>query len=187
MKLARRTAFAFTLIELVVALVLGSLLLTLLMAVMRRSFTQLRVASDDTSLVKSTLLIDQLRRDFTNARRLRVGVNAFELTGFIHRDPETMIATQLPARAVYEVQPWGDSTMLVRVQSDLNPSLLNMKNQLVEPAYGGVNRLVVTSNAVEPFAGLNEPARVLPGVVGVEFYDSAGRMILKKSFARQVP
>ena len=74
-----RKNHAFTLVEMIVALVLGTLLLATLMGVLRRSFFEIATSRQvDPSVHRMGLLADQLRRDLTNARSISVGNKRFE-------------------------------------------------------------------------------------------------------------
>jgi len=195
-----RTQAAFTLIELVVAIALGTLLLTTLMGVLRRSFAEIRVAaSDDPSKLGRVLLAEQLRRDLTNARRMTVGNNRFELEGFIHRDPVTLIATHRPAHVIYEVRQSEGQSLLVRIQSAGRRGIRIRSNQFVESVYAGVANMLVSSNQASVMATeaetiglgpdakskLSERRATVPSSVKVLLIDLRGGTILDQTFVRQ--
>ncbi len=145
----RSTRNAFTLIELLVAIVLGSVLMGTLMGVLRRSFSEISVATrDDPSLIRNVLLLEQLRRDFSNARRMRIGIDRFELEGFIHRDPNTLISTQRPARVVYEIRRDREQSMLVRSQMEGNQSNPFSTGPFTEAVLAGAQHMFISSNQV---------------------------------------
>jgi prepilin-type N-terminal cleavage/methylation domain-containing protein len=145
----RSTRNAFTLIELLVAIVLGSVLMGTLMGVLRRSFSEISVATrDDPSLIRNVLLLEQLRRDFSNARRMRIGLDRFELEGFIHRDPNTLISTHRPARVVYEIRRDREQSLLVRSQMEGNQSGPFSTGPFTEAVLAGAQHMFVSSNQV---------------------------------------
>jgi len=190
---------AFTLIELVVALLLGTLLLITLMGVLRHSFSVVGTSlSDEPLTMRRDVLIEQLRRDLTNARRMQVGINRFELAGFIHRDPATLIATHRPARVLYEVRKNGRLSILFRTQTDEALALTSQSGQLVEPVFLGAGDLVVSTNRIGAFSDADQiglgiqgksnasAARRLevPGSVQVVLTDQRGRTVINQTFTR---
>lgn len=190
---------AFTLIEVIVALVLGTLLLAALMGVLRRSFAEIGVATrDDPSVARLGLLVEQLRRDLTNARKMYVGNNRFELAGFIHRDPWTLIATLRPARVIYEIRQNRTQSLLVRVQTDDARGIQSSAEPFTEPVYLGAMNMFVSSNEVHAFSdldkiGLNSVDQsnllnrrdAVPSSVQIVILDQHGRTILDHSFWRE--
>jgi prepilin-type N-terminal cleavage/methylation domain-containing protein len=143
------TPKAFTLIELLVAIVLGTILMGTLMGVLRRSFSEVALATvNEPSLHRNVLLLEQLRRDLTNARRMQIGVDRLELEGFIHRDPKTLIATLRPARVIYEIRRDREQSLLVRIQLDKNPSNPFSTGPFTEAVFAGAQHLLVRSNLV---------------------------------------
>jgi len=189
---------AFTLIEIIVALVLGTLLLAALMGVLRRSFAEIGLATrDDRGAARLGLLVEQLRRDLTNARKMYVGNNRFELVGFIHRDPSTLIATLRSARVVYEIRQNGTQSLLVRVQTDDARGMLSAES-FTELVYLGAINILVSSNEVRAFSeadklGLSSvnPMSLLnrrdavPSSVQIVILDQRGRTILDQTFWRE--
>jgi hypothetical protein len=190
---------AFTLIELVVSLVLGALLLTTLMGVMRRSFDELGVAvADDPVTMRNEWLIEQFRRDLSNARRMQVGINRIELAGFIHRDPATLIATHRPARVLYEIRSNGKVSVLFRIQTDSVFAMTSQAGQLTEVIFVGAGALQVSTNQIGAFSeadtiGLSESAilnfasqrQAVPSSVRIVLTDQRGRTIVNQTFSRQ--
>ena len=189
---------AFTLIEIIVALVLGTLLLATLMGVLRRSFSEIGVATrDDPGVARLGLLVEQLRRDLTNARKMYVGNNRFELVGFIHRDPSTLIATLRSARVIYEIRQNGTQSLLVRVQTDDARGILSSES-FTEAVYLGAINMLVSSNEVRAFseadklglssvnsASLLNRRDAVPSSVQIVILDQRGRTILDQTFWRE--
>jgi len=189
---------AFTLLEMVIALVLASLLLVTLTGVLRRCFTEIRIGNDDSNLLKHGLLIEQLHRDMCNSRSMQLGNNRIRLSGFIHRDPETLIATQRVANVTYEVRQNGDQSLLVRIQSAGNLRSRFTTEQFVEPVFAGVASMVLSSNLVNAFGeadrigiDVEESSRrarrqfEIPSSVRIGLLDQRGRTILDQTFLRQ--
>jgi len=190
---------AFTLVEMIIAIVLGTLLLASLMGVLRRSFSELAVATqDDPRVSRKGLLVDQLRRDMSNARSISVGNNRFELMGFGHRDPLTLVSTLLPARVIYEIRRHKKQSMLVRVQIADTPGRPFVAVPFTEAVYVGADNLVLTSNEVRAFSKLDligsdnaEKSRIarqqdnVPSSVQIVILDQRGRTLLDQTFTRE--
>jgi len=206
------TRNAFTLIELLVAIVLGTILMGTLMGVLRRSFSEITVATrDDPSLNRNVLLLEQIRRDFSNARRMQIGIDRFELEGFIHRDPKTLIATQRPARVIYEIRRDRDQSLLVRVQMEGNQSNPFSSGPFTEAVFAGARRMLVRSNlvgisseslsqndrraftdaddlgggSVAQSSEIMTRRNMIPSLVQIVLLDKRGRTIFDQSFSRQ--
>jgi len=206
------TKNAFTLIELLVAIVLGTILMSTLMGVLRRSFSEITVATrDDPSLNRNVLLLEQLRRDFSNARRMQIGIDRFELEGFVHRDPKTLIATQRPARVIYEIRRDRDQSLLVRVQMEGNQSNPFSSGPFTEAVFAGARGMLVRSNlvgisseslsqndqrsftdaddlgggSVAPSSEIMTRRNVVPSLVQVVLLDKRSRTIFDQTFSRQ--
>ncbi|MEQ1824849.1 MAG: prepilin-type N-terminal cleavage/methylation domain-containing protein [Pirellula sp.] len=184
----------FTLIEMVVALLLGALLFAVMTSVLRRSFAEIKASQTDPSIGKIPMLLEQLSRDITNARQIRVGVNRFELIGFIHRDPSTLIATHRPARVLYEIRRRGSQSLLVRVQS----AGAIFAETMTEPVYAGVFAMSLSSDQVGALTeydtiGLSESDRAaltanivtVPSILRLTLLDQQGRSIVDHVFSRQ--
>lgn len=196
---ADRQRHGFTLMELIVALVLGAILLITLVGVLRRSFAEIRVAtSDDRASHRYSLLLEQLRRDVSNARRIDSGSNRLGLEGFIHRDPETLIATQRPARVIYEIRRNGTQSSLVRIQVEIPNGSPVSTQPWIELVYAGAGTLLVSSNQVgvltesdrlgsrpEDRIQLEQTRYAIPSALQIIILDQPGRIILDHTFSRQ--
>jgi prepilin-type N-terminal cleavage/methylation domain-containing protein len=190
---------AFTLIELVVALVLGTLIMTTLMGVLRRSFNEFgAAATDDLIVLRNEWLVEQLRRDLSNARQMQVGMNRFELSGFVHRDPTTLISTHRPARVLYEIRSVEKLSVLFRIQTDSALTMTSQGGQLTEAIFIGAGTLQVSTNQIGAFSeadtiGLGEKAllnlmnqrNAVPSSVQIVLLDQRGRTIINQTFSRQ--
>lgn len=183
----------------VVALVLGTILLATLMGVLRRSFSEIAFAiQDDPSIQRTGLLADQLRRDLANARRMRVGSNRFELVGFGHRDPRTLVATLRPARVIYEIRQDGKRSLLARIQIEDGKGTASFSSPFVEPVHFGAATMMVSTNEVRGFSQLGEMAQQaaelssnasrggsVPSSIQIAIADQRGRMIFDQTFTRE--
>ena len=179
---------AFTLIEIIVALILGTLLLATLMGVLRRSFSEIGISTrNDPSIERLGLLVEQFGRDLTNARSMVVGENRIELVGFGHRDPTTLIATLRPARVTYEIRQDGMRSLLVRIQTEDSSDLPTQTGPFIEPVYFGAASMFVSSNqvAVLSVADKTSQPRAVPTSVQIMILDGRGRKVLDHTFARQ--
>ena len=189
---------AFTLVEMIVAMVLGTLLLVALTGVMRRCFSEIANTSKaDPGNSRSGAMIEQFRRDLTNARQIAQGPNHFELTGFIHRDPLTLTGTMRAARVRYEIRRVGQQSMLVRVQTEDHQGLYSAKNPLIETVHIGAQNMVLATNEVRPIpqldqlgstvasrAGIFANSNSIPSSVQILITDSRGSMVLDHTFMR---
>jgi prepilin-type N-terminal cleavage/methylation domain-containing protein len=194
----RPTTYGFTLIEVIVALVLGTLLLTFCTQVIGHSFKAINTSSRYDAIAQFiTPLREQLQYDFTNARQFRAGINQFELIGFIHRDSDSLIPTNRLARVVYQVRGSGSESILVRVQSEVQTNIPMNDAVFVEPVCVGVASLQITSNQVNAIVatdmlGLNptEQARMrasqgaVPTSLQIALFDANGKTVLIESFLR---
>jgi prepilin-type N-terminal cleavage/methylation domain-containing protein len=148
----QRCRRGFTLIEMVVALTLSAILLVILNGVLQRCFAEMRAAQNDPLVHSTTLLVEQLRRDFTNARQLRMGPNRFELVGFLQRDTKSLVSTQLPARVVYEIRKNGKQALLIRIQY-VQTNAMSVTAS-VEPVWEGLESMTLMSDQLGAIAEL---------------------------------
>ncbi len=137
-----------TLIELVLAMLLGTLLLVTLMGVLRRSFAETAWSTSSAAGRHSILMLEeQFRRDIIQSRRVRFSTNSIELIGFNHRDPMTLATTHLPARVVYAVRTHEDgSTALFRTQLATGNTGPGINAMSVTPVWNGAAELSVSTN-----------------------------------------
>jgi hypothetical protein len=151
---ARRRA-AFTLIELVASAVLAAMMMAALLSIVWsaiRESNQLRASS--AGRFPFTLLADQLRCDFHNARGMLVDPGGITLHGFLARDPNTRQPLLVPGRVRYEVRTVGNRRLLTR----------RFNASSAEPLW-----MAVSSFEVEPLADLDpeEAPRPLPETGGL--------------------
>jgi type II secretory pathway pseudopilin PulG len=101
----RNPRTAFTLIELVASAVLTAMMMAGLLGVVWsavRDTNQLR--QSETSQFPATLLIDQMRTDFLNARGMAIDSSGLTLHGFLGRDPKTRQPSMTPGTVRYEIR-----------------------------------------------------------------------------------
>jgi prepilin-type N-terminal cleavage/methylation domain-containing protein len=188
---------AFTLIEMVVALVLGTLLMAAITHVMQRCFADIRFSmNEDPRFARVSMMVEQLRHDITNARQIRVGDNRFELIGFIHREPNTLTPTHRQARVQYAVRTDGKNTLLVRTQT-VDAANEALSESFSEPVFIGVASMLVSSDQVGGLTeldlmGLNADDRnrrianrnAVPTSLRLLMLDRNRNVILHESFSR---
>jgi prepilin-type N-terminal cleavage/methylation domain-containing protein len=191
-----RVNCGFTFVEMIVALVLGTLLLTTLLGVMRRCFVDLaNVMRGDLSAEGTRGLIEQLRRDLSNARSISQGSNRFELVGFIHRDPENLVGTMRSAKVRYEIRQSGRLSVLVRVQTEENTGSFQTQQPMIETVHVGAHKLFLSTNEVRLLPQLDRVGsktdRVrslsvssIPNALQVVLIDMHGKTIVNHTFMR---
>jgi type II secretory pathway pseudopilin PulG len=123
---------AFTLIELVASAVLTAMMMAGLLSVVWstvRDTNQLR--QSETSRFPATLLIDQMRTDFMNARGMAIDSSGVTLHGFLGCDPTTRQPLMTPGLVRYEIRRAVGRSVLMRSTSA----------GLTEPAWFGLSAL----------------------------------------------
>ncbi len=114
---------AFSLIEVMLACVLASLLSVVMIQVLRTVLLESRRIADSRQILSETwLLREQLDNDLRNARGCRISSDTMMLGGFLSRDPETGLPTQQMALVTYRIVPKGNRMALERSESSVtNP------------------------------------------------------------------
>ncbi|MCO8121764.1 prepilin-type N-terminal cleavage/methylation domain-containing protein [Stieleria sp. TO1_6] len=157
----------FTLIELVAALVLASLLtagLLQIVTVVARESNQLRGELSDP--VAAGRLADRLRTDLINARGIRADQNAILMAGFSSD-------TQLPSNVRYERTTIGSRPVLVRVT--------DRQRELCWVGFGGFDFQPfdqVDQQTPVPDAAGGLPA--IPSQFQLQAIDDTGRVLLSE-------
>ena len=106
---------AFTLIELVASAVLAAMMMAALLSVVWsavRESNQLRQSEINDFPV--TLLVEQIRVDFQNARGMAIDPSGVTLHGYLGRDARTLQPLLIPGRVRYEVRSIGGRGVLTR-------------------------------------------------------------------------
>lgn len=125
----------FTLIELIASIVLASMMMAALMNIVWSVLREMnRMQAAETNRFPVTILADQLRHDFLNARGVMADANGMTLHGYLDRDPKTDQASMLAGRVRYEIVASRDSRVLVRRVIDKNKGKS-------EPVWNGVGTL----------------------------------------------
>lgn len=106
---------AFTLIELIASIVLASMMMVALMNIVWSVLREMKhVQAAEANRFPVTILADQLRHDFTNARGIIADAQGVTLHGYLDRDPETDQLTLLAGRVRYELARSRQTGILVR-------------------------------------------------------------------------
>jgi prepilin-type N-terminal cleavage/methylation domain-containing protein len=186
---ARRRAF--TLIELVVALTLGAILLVSIGGILRQAFNDWNLARREMAQGLGLMeLRDQIARDLTNARRVRIGRDRLELEGFLYREPITLTNCQRLATVTYEIRRRGDLGMLVRVQSQNQGELAVFRKAEAEILYIGAFQMMATSDNVESGSVAVESSisqaqlPKSPGAIKLVVLDQRGNVLVSLSHLR---
>lgn len=105
----------FTLIELIASVILASMMMAALMNIVWSVLREMnRMHAAEANRFPVTMLADQLRHDFVNARGVLVDANGITLHGYLDRDAKTDQTTMLAGRVRYEIIVLRKSRMLVR-------------------------------------------------------------------------
>tara|TARA_R110002049_G_scaffold4601_5_gene32724 strand:+ start:1012747 stop:1013334 length:588 start_codon:yes stop_codon:yes gene_type:complete len=147
----KRTRNGFTLIELVASMVLASMMMVALINVVwsaLREMNQLQRAESNRFPV--TILADQLRQDFINARGILVDVGGVTLHGYLSRNAETDQPALLAGRVRYQLGRGKQAGVLIRSETSSSGSQS-------EPIWRGVGGIQFES--LEDF----EPGDLLRG------------------------
>jgi len=117
----RRTSTAFTLIEILAALALGTLLMLAAMGVLR-SLARVPTASAD-AIAPQTDVLRLLRWDLVNARRFESTRDGVILWGVGSLDPGDMSPTHRPAKVTYRVGEFAGVLSLLRLEEPLGAAM----------------------------------------------------------------
>ena len=114
-RLRRKARRAFTLIELLVSSILAAMLMLAIVGLLRVAAAQSKAAEHTLRQhPPTTLLVDQIRRDFANARHIDVQPQRVRLYGYTALDWRTRRQTFRPAEVVYAIAQHRLGSMLVR-------------------------------------------------------------------------
>lgn len=109
----------FTLIELIAASVLASMMMVVLMAVVWSASRDLtRIQADQTSDFPTTVMIDRIRADLRNARGMIATSQSLILHGFVARSPLNGQSDGTEGRVTYQIVTSGGRSKLVRAEGD---------------------------------------------------------------------
>lgn len=159
---------AFTLVELIVAILLGAMLMVATTSVMRLALaTSGRVRGSADASVANESLRRQLIRDITHSVRFSVAGNLLELDGYVHRDEASGLATQRWSTVRYVVGRIDQTPTLFRHQATTG-------RVQVEPLWYGVSDLRVQTNQMPGDSGM-------PTSLRVSLYDRDGQLLLDET------
>ncbi len=134
---------AFTLVEMLAALMIAAMLLVGTLMVVRslaqhmpRKLSDQREITPDSGVLQR--LSDLLRRDLQHAQGMRFNRGQLRLIGYGAIDAASQMPSFRPARVVYAIEDIGGVAWLTRRQSDLDVlSNLNTRRTLVCAGLGG--------------------------------------------------
>ena len=156
-----KTRRGFTLVELLAAILLTTLLTTALMGVIRAMNQQRKLTAGEHSLEGWKLQLRQrLLSDFSNARRMSVTDGRLTLLGYASRDAEAGVATHRPCEVVYRLESLAGRNWLVREESPLGTQTPSHAN--AELAAYGIARIQVVrleADGTEADVVLNQAQR----------------------------
>jgi len=145
-----------TLIELVLATTLATMLMVAVLGVLNSLSRQRNVLfSRREPDTWRRLLADELRRDVLNSRRLAVGPTELRLVGYAGRENSSRRATHRPTEISYQVFSVGEESWLVRRETHLDElSNDNRQAELVCGDVGGIDVVQIESDGTAlPLAG----------------------------------
>tara|TARA_R110002072_G_scaffold301976_2_gene483193 strand:+ start:10534 stop:11196 length:663 start_codon:yes stop_codon:yes gene_type:complete len=159
LSMARRARSGMTLIEVLAAAVLVSLLMAGLCGILTGLHRQ-RVALSTLATPEAWRyrLQQQIEWDFKNARRLHVRSNQLTLVGYGSRDFRSGMPTQRPSEVAYFLVPVNGERWLVRRESHLD-ELTNRNSQITVLA-SGISEIRVG----RPEESINDYVPTLPGI-----------------------
>lgn len=170
---------AFTLIELLASAVLASLLMVTLFGVLRAATRQERAARETApGAAQLRMLAAQLRRDFVNAREMRVAPRQVHLSGATAHDRRTLLPNLRPAHVTYVVASVGEQRWLVRKEVAIDR--LRPSRPRVDLLWPDVRALEVVA-LDEPTASAGAAALAtgsMPGRLHVTVRGNDGRPLL---------
>ena len=175
-----RTRRGLTLIELIVAGVLTSVLAGAVLMLLRVTYAD-AVRLDRGTSVATTLLAEQLARDLTNSRGARIGRSRLTLTGFVAT--ESRMPTLRRGRVGYSLASVAGVPSLLREER-------SERGTFCEVVWSGVGGFRVVDLAPtdpdDPIERDPDAAglRPTPTVVLVELTDRGGRVILSERTGR---
>jgi len=137
-----RARSAFTIVELLVASALASILVVALLGTLRSLAIQRKTLFDGGTVEPwRTSLTEQLRWDLCNSRQIEAHPEEIRLAGFASRDFQTDCATFRPCEIIYSICDDGRRHWLVR--KEVHTDDLKFDNSRSEVVCAGVARLAV--------------------------------------------
>lgn len=136
----RRTRPALTIVELLVATALASMLIVAVLGILAILAEKRRVLIDESAFVPwHQRLEGQLRFDLGNARRFELAPDRLRLVGYGGRNFETGRPTHRRTEVVYRLATAADKVWLVRDESQLDSiSNANRRTEIVCSGIGAI-------------------------------------------------
>lgn len=166
---------AFTLLELVVAATLTSILMAVVFLTLRSSFAETRFGDTrDAERPYVQLLREQIRRDVENSRGISTSRGRLDLSGFLATDPEQLMPTLSEARVVYRVDRKGGRNVLTRTEL---PSV-DRDEVRTDVIWSGVETFDVQANSSSDGDNIGSTGVVEPATGGLSPTPTAVRITL---------
>ena len=132
------TRAGLTIIELLAAAALASMLMVAVLGLLRILVVKQRILVDQTRMPPwQHLLVHQLRLDLSNARRFELAPDRLLLVGYGGKDFDTRRPTHRPAEVLYRLVSVGDRTWLLRQETHVDS--LSNANRRTEIACSGLS------------------------------------------------
>ncbi len=182
---ASMTRSAFTLLEVLLACVLASMLGLLVSSLMRSGLQESKLANQiRLPIASSWLLREQMEHDLANARAYSVTPDSVTLGGFLSRDAESGMLTQHLAIVSYRIVEKANRRVLERVEGIPGPR--GIQPTYSEVVWDGVGSLKAIPKALlmsgsVPVLPELQPFGMLPLTDGMmlQLTDLEGRIFLE--------
>lgn len=176
---------ALTLLEMIVALVLATLLMMALTGLMRSVSQASQTAAKPQPSSRALLrLRQQLQRDCLNARFYQASDKQLRLLGFLGTDGTTGRASWQWAEVTWQIVERQETQLLIRHEQTLRQT---PPRRRIDPMWSGVGSLQVVSydDAEEDTenGGASHPSGMKPAgsLFMVSFFDRQGQLILEET------
>jgi len=172
---------AFTLIELLAASLLAAMLMAVIVGLVRTTHAQSRAAQRALAANPATsILTDQIRRDFVNARYWAVLPDQVRLSGYIAHDLRTRRQTFRRAEVTYAVVSNRQGSWLVREETQID-EVIGRRSQrdVVWHGVAGLDVAALDNSQFEPAAGAAPPGMTpVPSHLTVEIRGQSGKTVM---------
>lgn len=130
---------AFTLIEVILACVLASMLSMVVVQVLRMALTESRrIATSRQPIAETWLLRDQIASDIGNTRAYKISKDTLVLGGFLTCDLETGAKTQQLSLVTYQLVRRGNRMALERTELPFNSKQSSPRKETVWNDVGSI-------------------------------------------------
>jgi hypothetical protein len=131
-----------TAVELLVATALASMLMVAVLGILGLLAAKRKVLVDEAPVALwQRGLVEQLRRDLSNARRFELAPDRLRLLGYGSRGSNTRQPTHRPAEVVYRVTRASGRSWLIREEIQLD--LMSNANRQTEIVCGGLSTIAM--------------------------------------------